>query len=683
MTPDSGKPRHGSSTVIKSLAVGLFVFFIGREMAVWLTARNVHGFLAFLDNVLAAIAASLVVLLYELRRQRGVDQLRESEQRFRLVADAAPVLIWMSGIDKLCTYFNKSWLDFTGRPLAEELGNGWASGVHPDDFQRCLNTYTQSFDQREKFGMEYRLRRHDGEYRWIFDIGVPRYSQQGSFGGYIGSCIDITEQKQAEEARFRHTAIVESSEDAIISKNVDAVITSWNTGAERMFGYTESEAVGQSITVLIPRELWDEEKQILEKLKAGKRIEHYETTRVTKTGKKVAVSLIISPIKDSTGRLVGFCKLAHDITERKQAEQVLQETNRALDTQTALLQSREELLKIFVKNVPAGVAMFDRDMRYLQVSDRWCADFSLDSSQIIGYSHYEVFPDIPERWKQLLRRALNGETLRADEDRWDRKDGTTWLRWEIRPWHNIDGSPGGILIFSEDITRRKQMEEALSGMSRKLIQAQEQERARIARELHDDITQRLAMLAIEIEKTQDHLPEMPSQVWDWVHELSMRTKEISNDIQALSHELHSSKLDYLGVAGGMKSWCNEFGERRGMEIEFKSSGLMKSLAPEISLCLFRVLQEALHNAAKHSGVTRVDVQLWEESGEIQLIVSDSGIGFDVAATMQDRGLGVTSMQERVRLVGGTIAIDSKPLGGTTVHVRVPFAAERSSQVTAG
>jgi PAS domain S-box-containing protein len=561
MTPDSGKPRHGWGITIKSLAVGIFVFLIGREMAVWLAARNVHGFLAFLDNVLAAIAASLVVLIYELRRQRGVDQLRESEQRFRLVADAAPVLIWMSGIDKLCTYFNKPWLDFTGRPLAEELGNGWASGVHPDDFQRCLNTYTQSFDQREKFGMEYRLRRHDGEYRWIFDIGVPRYRQQGSFGGYIGSCVDIT--------------------------------------------------------------------------------------------------------------------------ERKQAEQVLQETNRALDKQTALLRSREELLKIFVKNVPAGVAMFDRDMRYLKVSDRWCADFSLDSSQIIGRSHHEVFPDIPERWKQLLRRALNGETLRADEDGWDRKDGTTWLRWEIRPWHNIDGSPGGILIFSEDITRRKRMEEALSGVSRKLIQAQEQERARIARELHDDISQRLAMLAIEIEKTQDHLPEMPSKVWDWVHKLSMRTKEISNDIQALSHELHSSKLDYLGLAGGMKSWCNEFGERRGMEIEFKSSGFMKSLAPEISLCLFRVLQEALHNAFKHSGVTRVDVQLWEESGEIQLIVSDSGIGFDVAATMQDRGLGVTSMQERVRQVGGKIAIDSKPLGGTTVHVRVPFAAERSSQVTAG
>ena len=186
---------------------------------------------------------------------------------------------------------------------------------------------------------------------------------------------DITEKKTAEEARFRHAAIVESSKDAIISKNLDGVIQSWNAGAERIFGYTESEAVGQPITILIPPESRYEENQILERLRAGGRIEYYETTRVTKAGEKVAVSLTISPIKDSAGRLVGFCKVAHDITEQKRAEEVLHEANRALDTQKAVFRSQEELLKIFVKNVPAAVAMLDRDMRYLQVSDRWCADY--------------------------------------------------------------------------------------------------------------------------------------------------------------------------------------------------------------------------------------------------------------------------------------------------------------------
>jgi PAS domain S-box-containing protein len=132
-------------------------------------------------------------------RKRAEADLRESEARFRLVADRAPVMIWMSGTDKLCTYFNKPWLDFTGRSIDRELGNGWADGVDPDDLHRCLDTYTQAFDRRQVFRMEYRLRQHDGEFRWLLDIGVPRFNSDGSFAGYIGSCIDVTEQRRAEE----------------------------------------------------------------------------------------------------------------------------------------------------------------------------------------------------------------------------------------------------------------------------------------------------------------------------------------------------------------------------------------------------------------------------------------------------------------------------------------------------
>jgi PAS domain S-box-containing protein len=133
-------------------------------------------------------------------RVTGENELRESESRFQIVADAAPVLIWMAGVDKLCTFFNKPWLQFTGRSMQQELGNGWAEGVHQDDLERCLQVYTSAFDARQPFVMQYRLRRDDGDYRWISDQGVPRYDAQGTFTGYIGSCVDVTELMTKDEA---------------------------------------------------------------------------------------------------------------------------------------------------------------------------------------------------------------------------------------------------------------------------------------------------------------------------------------------------------------------------------------------------------------------------------------------------------------------------------------------------
>ena len=382
---------------------------------------------------------------------------------------------------------------------------------------------------------------------------------------------------------------------------------------------------------------------------------------------------------DEQGRLQRMVGMVADITERQRAEETLLEVNRTLEAQAALLQSSEDLLKIFVKNVPVGVAMFDRDMRYLEVSDRWCADYSVDSSQVLGRSHYELFPDIPPRWKEMHRRGLDGETLRADEDRWDREGGTAWLRWEIRPWRTPNGIVGGILIFAEQITHRKQMEEAISSMSKKLIESQEQERARIGRELHDDINQRLGLLAVQLEQ----LRADPSEVQSHVQELLKQATEISDDVQALSHQLHASKLEYLGALGGMRSWCKEFGERQGMQIDFQSSEANISVPREIGLCLFRVLQEALHNAAKYSGVRRIEVQLREDCGDIHLLVTDLGRGFDLETARQGRGLGLTSMQERVRLVNGILEIRSTPMGGTTVHVCVPLTSEPRSQAAAG
>ena len=269
----------------------------------------------------------------------AIDELerafRESEQRFRVVTEAMPVMVWMSGTDKLCTYFNKSWLDFVGRALEQERGNGWAENVHPDDFERCLQIYVSSFDARQPFEMHYRLRHHSGEFRWILDHGIPRYAPDGTFEGYVGGCLDIHEQKEATEkiktaflTSQRLAAIVESSNDAIVSKDLNGIVTSWNPAAERIFGYTAEEMIGRSIRTVIPPELQHDEERILATIARGERIEHFETTRLTKTGKRIDVSLTVSPVKDETGRIVGAAKIARDVSEQKKAEHALRTTER-------------------------------------------------------------------------------------------------------------------------------------------------------------------------------------------------------------------------------------------------------------------------------------------------------------------------------------------------------------------
>jgi len=337
---------------------------------------------------------------------------RESEERFRVVANAAPVMIWVSGPDKLCTYFNRPWLTFTGREMETELGNGWVDAIHSDDKQRRVATYNHAFESREPFTIEYRLRRHDGEYRWILDSGVPRFDSDGTFGGYIGSAVDVTDRKKAEEA------------------------------------------------------------------------------------------------------------------------------------------------------------------------------------------------------------VLN--------------------------------------------------------LGRRLIEAQEQERRHIARELHDDISQKLAMLSIELQQLGGLLRDSELQLRNRIDSLIKRTSDVTNDVHSLSHQLHSSRLETVGLVVTMKSFCREFSEQRDVQINFTHNEVPQELPQPVSLCLFRVLQEALSNAVKHSGSRQFETHLRRESDELQLMIRDFGVGFDPDVALYKEGIGLISMRERVSLVKGTMWVSSKPQGGTEITVRVPL-----------
>jgi signal transduction histidine kinase len=232
------------------------------------------------------------------------------------------------------------------------------------------------------------------------------------------------------------------------------------------------------------------------------------------------------------------------------------------------------------------------------------------------------------------------------------------------------------MVLAALLEERKRAEEALNGMSRKLIEAQEKERNRIGRDLHDDVCQRLALLANGLQQIKEVLPTSAVKTSSGLDELWKQILQLATDVQALSHELHSSKLEYLGIVSAMKAFCKEFGEQQRIQVDFTSHDLPIPLpSPEISLSLFRVLQEALHNAAKHSGVRHFEVQLWGTTDEIHLTVSDPGAGFDAQAAKQGRGLGLTSMEERLRLINGKLSIESQPNRGTTLHARVPLSSE--------
>jgi PAS domain S-box-containing protein len=346
-------------------------------------------------------------------RRNAEVNLRESEERFRLVANSAPVMIWMSGPDRLCNYFNQGWLDFTGRSIEDEMGNGWADGVHPDDLDSCFETYVRSFDRRDPFRMQYRLRRRDGEYRWVVDIGVPRFHSDSTFAGYIGSCLDITERKMAEEA--------------------------------------------------------------------------------------------------------------------------------------------------------------------------------------------------------------------------------------------------------------------LTSLSGRLIEAQEEERRRIAREIHDDFQQRLAIISIDLEDIAQNVCSPGSEPSLRLHELWHHVSELGADLHSLSHRLHSSTLDRLGLVAGLRSLCNEFTEHHGIVVTLVNERVPRHIPSDVALCLFRVTQEALQNVKKHSGSPTAEVRVEWKDSQIRLLVSDQGRGFDPTSASRRAGIGLRSMEERLRLVGGHLAIHARLMQGTTIEAAVPIA----------
>lgn len=229
------------------------------------------------------------------------------------------------------------------------------------------------------------------------------------------------------------------------------------------------------------------------------------------------------------------------------------------------------------------------------------------------------------------------------------------------------------LLISRFVSRvRAGSEEAFCSVNRKLLDAAGQESRRVARELHDDVGLRLAILAVDLAEIQVELPVSASEVRDRAAVLQGRALELSANVDALSHQLHPANLEFLGTAKALRAFCKEFAYRHEVKVNFSGEDLAPQVPPEISLSLYRVLQEALENAAKHSGVRSFGVELFGSCEVIHLTVHDLGAGFDPKRAISSQGLGLTSMRERMKLVKGNFSIDSKPGEGTTIHAWVPL-----------
>jgi PAS domain S-box-containing protein len=351
-------------------------------------------------------------------------------------------------------------------------------------------------------------------------------------------------------------------------------------------------------------------------------------------------------------RMVG---VSLDITERKLAEDKLREYEKAVE-------SSEEM-----------IAVVDRDYRYLIANRMFLSRRNMTKEQVVGHFAYEVLSK--GVFESVVKEKLD-QCFQDNVVRFEMKYTYPVLgeRDVLVSYFPIEGSTGvdRVACIVQDITERKRAEEALSRASSRVIQVEERERSRIAMDLHENIGQRLALLAIAIEQLKNDLPNHSADVLDRMDTIWMQTIEILTDVKASAHELYSPRLEYLPFAKVVKSFCREFGERQRVEIHFTERDVPSFVPPDVSICLFRVLQEALQNAVRHSGAKKYEVVLWSANDDIHLKVSDNGVGFVVESAWKGQGLGLSSIEERLRLVKGTFSVESQPGLGTRVYAHAPL-----------
>ena len=634
---------------------------------------------------LVALASAAFTKGY-LDKREMASRIGLAHDRLRLAIESAKSVGWdwdlKSGTD---VWFGDLKTVF-GIPSDHYVGheNDILSRVHPDDRENVRKALEDARQDHQPFAAECRILWPDGTVRWITTQGKFYYVAIDEPARMLGMAVDVTEKKHAErELRESHEKLLQSTRlqersvrelilfRALLDQSNDAIqviepgtlrFLDVNDRTCLDFGYTREELLSMTVYDIAPGFDEMQRGKVLEQIKeSGSAI--FERVHRRRDGTTFPVEVTVRQVHlDQTYGIA----VARDITERKRAEARLREYEKALE-------GLEEM-----------IVVVDREYRYV-IANRAFLDFrGQQKEQVVGHLASEilgkeVFETIV---KKQLDECLQGKVVTYELKYTYPKRGERNLFISYFP---IEGPNGVDRVVSvlQDITERTRAEEALSCMNRRVIEAEERERKRIARDLHEDVGQRLALLAIAIEQLKNDLPDQTVELLDRMDAVWKQTLEILSDVKVSAHELYSPRLEYLGTGAVMRSFCEEFGERKRVEIDFKSHGLPSPVLPDVSICLFRVLQEALHNGVTHSGVQKFSVQLWGTSDEIHLEVKDSGVGFDVEAARRGRGLGLVSMEERLKFLEGTLSIESQPKRGTTIHARVPLSSGHDSIREAG
>lgn len=590
--------------------------------------------------------------------------LRQSERLYRSTFEMAGLGIAHISPDGRLLRVNGKLCEILGYSEFEMLSLTLQDITHPDDLEADLAQWEQvRSGTLASYSMEKRCIRKDDSVVWV-NLTVAGVRDDGKLEHFISVVEDITERRKAEEAQFRLGTIVESSDDAIVSKKLDGVITSWNDAATRIFGFTAEEAIGRPITIIIPPHLQDEETMILSRLRSGERIDHYETVRMTKSGRKLDVSLTISPVRDSKGHIIGASKIARDITDRKQAEQ-------SRNLLAAIVDSSDDA--IVSKNLDGIIRSWNKGAERI---------FGYTAEEAIGEHITLIIP--PDRHAEeddILARLRCGERIDHFQTVRRRKDGMLLdVSLTISPVRDSSGQIIGASKVARDITVQKRTAEKMriADESLRLMRVQDEERRRIAREFHDSAGQTLTVLGLSLAQLIQNAEVVAPELAKQGKEIEEVVQQLHREIRTTSYLLHPPLLDEAGLKSAVSWYVQGIVERSGMAIDLSISDDFGRLPADMELAIFRVVQECLTNIHRHAESKTAFIRIARENGSVFIEVRDEGKGIspERLAEIQARGsgVGIAGIRERLRQFEGELNIVPTS-SGTRVIARIPLPKE--------